>query len=68
MESQTKVLECYRQYKEQPLRCAAEVREFASCVQEARVVSQLCFFFWMDWFSQILKVFEKFQKFLEIPC
>lgn len=31
------VLDCYRQNRKQPLRCAAEVKQFVGCVQAARV-------------------------------
>lgn len=36
-ESQAKVLECYKQHKKQPLKCAREVKEFVDCVQETRL-------------------------------
>lgn len=36
-ESQSKVLECYKLHKKQPLKCAKEVKEFVDCVQETRV-------------------------------
>lgn len=34
---QQKVLECYRNNKKQPLKCANEVQDFVQCVQAARV-------------------------------
>jgi len=36
-ESQSNVLECYRQHKNQPLKCAKEVKQFIDCVQETRL-------------------------------
>lgn len=36
-EVQSKVLECYRLNKQQPLKCAKEVKDFVECVQSVRM-------------------------------
>lgn len=37
-DKQSKVLECYKLHKQQPLKCSQEVKDFAQCVQSARLV------------------------------